>query len=80
MANKTVKSAAATSTAMSDVTKNPTINATVGNNRRVVHITLVVQGITLTAAQIYTALATLGTVASEKDTLRNNNWVFNVGP
>lgn len=78
MANATVKTAAQTSTDMSDTVLNPTITT---GNRRIIHITLVVDGVTVTGASIYNALDTqYATVSSEKQNVTRGQYIFNIGP
>ena len=80
MANTTVKSAANTSGQMGNTSLNPTVNAANGG-RKVVHITIIADGVDITPASIYTALDTqYATVQSPKDTLSRGTWIFNVGP
>lgn len=82
--NTVPKSAAATNTQIDNDTLNPDVVATgQGNtrNRKIVHITLVCEGVTVTPDAIYDALdAQFAVVAGEKDTYSRGTWIFNIGP
>ncbi len=86
MANPVVKSAADTNTEMDSALVNPEIGNESGGgpgvgNRIIYHVTLVADGVAITADDIYDMLdAEFAVVASEKGTNARNTYIFNIGP
>lgn len=96
MPNKVPLSAATTNTQMDSDTLNPTVKSAGGDrNRKIIHITLVCEGVNVTGDEIYDALdylgetVTLGTggsvtsnrvVAGEKTLNTRGTYIFNIGP
>lgn len=84
MANGVVKAAAATNTQMDNADLNPDVAAPAATgikNRRIVHVTLVVENMTLSPDDIYDALDTeFAVVAGEKEMMTRGTWIFNIGP
>ena len=96
--NTTVKSAAQTAALVDDNTQNPDAVSTpalVARDKRVVHITLEIEGVAITPDQIYDAIdligetITLGTggsttdnvkVKTNRDQLARGCYIFNIGP
>jgi hypothetical protein len=84
LANKTVTDASATNTQMDNATRNPNVVATAGTgseNKKIVHITLEVRGVTLDPDNIYDMLdSQFAVVQSPKSSLARNCWIFEIGP
>jgi hypothetical protein len=93
--NEVVRSAANVEADM-DNARNPVIETTGGSrNRKIVHVTLVLENYDLDPSDLYDALETLGvttfgedltvvtpevTIAGEKSTHERGTYIFNVGP
>lgn len=90
MANVTPKASAsvvadlAVDTINTDAQGTPAAGSAAVNaagNRKIVHITLVADGVTVTPEGIYTALDTqYAVVQGEKDMMSRNCYIFNIGP
>lgn len=58
---------------------NDTLNPTQTNNRAVVHVTLVFEGVSFNPDNLYDALdAQYGTVSYEKDQASRGTYIFNI--
>ena len=80
MANTVVRSAANTTADMDNAALNPDVNAVAGG-RKIVHITLVAEGVDINPDNIYDMLDTqFAVVAGEKDLMARGCWIFNIGP
>lgn len=88
--NKVVRSAANTEADMDNV-RNPVIETTGGSrNRKIVHVTLVLENVDLDPSALYdtieclnadvSAITPVVAIAGEKQTHERGTYIFNVGP